>query len=183
MDGKPPGEDRDAVRSTGSPPLRVGFILAGRSVPAWQAELMEAVASEPGLDRSLCMVDRSDHARPPASAILATYDCLDRLLDRGRNTLLRRVGFAAGNTPVVEWTPGRDPERAPEPEARERLSEPRLDVWLDLRGGVPAGGLPSAARFGHWTIGFGVFDRACEGLPELGELLYRTALTTASLVK
>ena len=162
-------------------PLRIGFILEGLSVPAWQAELMEAVGSEPGLERSVLLVDRSGTSRPPAPAILAAYDAVDRLLDRGRNTRLRTVEIATGKTPVVEWVPGPDPARGLEPEVRARLSEQRLDVLLDLRAGGPRRELPAVARFGLWAIRFGACGQDGGGLPGLWEIVERGSLATATL--
>ena len=67
-----------------SGPLRIGFVVSGFSIPSWQVELMDAVASEPGLERSLLLVNRGARISNPIHPILVAYDAFDRFLRLAR---------------------------------------------------------------------------------------------------
>jgi hypothetical protein len=157
-------------------------MVDGLSVPAWQAELVDAVGSEPGLDRSLLLVNREGCSKAPARGILAAYDVFDRLVDRGRNTLLCTVALAPAETPVVEFAPRRGPEGLwLDADVLARLREQRLDVLLDLGFNGLWGDSSAAARFGIWTIRFGEDPQNAGDLPRLWEIVDRSSFATATL--
>ncbi|HKQ58605.1 MAG TPA: hypothetical protein VJY35_12120 [Candidatus Eisenbacteria bacterium] len=151
-----------------SRPLRVGFVVEGFSIPAWQAELMDAVGAEPGFERSLLLVLRGPAAATPSHPIVSAYDAFDRLVDRGRNTRVLPVALEPAGTPVLEWTP---PSTA-------RLAEHALDLLIDPGGHDLGPELATATRLGLWTIRFGDDPGHGGELPHLWELDDRHATAT-----
>jgi hypothetical protein len=156
--------------------LRVGFVVDGLTVPAWQAELIESARRERGLQSTLFVIE--PRASAPRHPVLAAYDAFDRFLDRGRGSLLRTVTVEPAGATVLTGTPGQglDPDRI------ARWSEQGLDLLIDLGAHDLEPAAARAARYGLWMLQFGDDTRRGEELPQLWEITRSDSLAVASIV-
>jgi hypothetical protein len=135
------------------PPLRVGVILAGASVPRWVAHVLDRVESSSFADLVAFALEAAPRSRPRATW---------RRWSDGSHLLFRlyaRVDarWFGGSLDPLEEIDLSDRLRRLPPRGVEALERQHLDVVLDFGSGVVPDRIVAAARYGVW------FHRIADG--------------------
>lgn len=140
--------------------LRVGFVVAGSSCPAWQARLLRELRGEPCAE-PVVVVEIEPAARRTGSRAFRLYERLDQRLFALPRDASARADAAAllDDLPRLEAPGG----VAADPGTLTRLRALRLDVLLQLGGPALEGPVLDVARLGLWT--FAHDEDARRGVP------------------
>ena len=144
-----------AARSAG-PPLRLGVVLQGTQIPAWQYVALSRLGA--GTFAEIVVAVEADFDEIPPSAAARTSPieaALVRLADRldAKMTCEEDALAATDATPVLREVPvvqGRDPRRSGLD--ADLLRPYDLDILIDFSGCEIAGSAAGAARYGVWRI-------------------------------
>lgn len=165
-------------------PLRVGVLLGGAVVPAWQYRSLVEIAFDPSASLEAVVWLRGNPARRPHGLALRAYERVDRALFRSPHDPLAPVdarellvGVPQLDGRAIARPGGFDLADADLDDLRAR----RLDVLLHLGGGRLVGAVLDVARLGLWS--FAHDDLARSGIaPFFAEMASGTRVSETRLV-
>lgn len=168
-----------------SEPVRVGVLVDGPLPSRWQAELVEAIASEPGLQPALLLLDPGRRGRSREPWVLRAYRRLDHALHRHRAARFAPMqdGWMRPGVSVIavkSGPPGGSSRLAPDGAAV--LRERGLDVVVGLTDHGAGPDIAGIARWGLWAVAWGDGRHHGDEPAGLREMLEGESTTVVRLV-
>ena len=150
------------VSTSKRPPLRVGVLLDGPSVPRYVATILDDIARSNFADVELAIVLRAAPASERFPGLVhQLYARVDRAVAGDRDPLaLVEPGMGLAEVDRIEVSPGEAGEPWLPAGVLDGINGRKLDVILRFCAAVPRGEVLHAARHGVWSYNFGGADSA-----------------------
>lgn len=175
------GKDVKTSDASSQERIRIGVILGGSNVRAWEHHILEALASQANADLVLCVISSfsSDEKRVPFNHLvwrLAGH--LDRLLFPPAHDAMEwmEASKLLEGVPVVRMTADKSGEWL-----SEHIRKAGVDLLVYLHGRMPDGDVLQACPLGVWRYHFGDRQSGHESPPGYWEVMTARPTTEVSL--